>query len=287
MAPSKIVTHPGPAHKDDFLACSLLLHHHPVPIYRREPDEGDLADTSTFVVDVGGQHDPSLGNFDHHQFPADHPPVCALTLVLQHLEIYDDARKFCEWIEPAEHFDTRGPIATASWLGLTRQHLAQLNSPIDGAILRAFARLEVLHPGDPIWELMKLIGSDTLTYVRKLRGRLADIGHHSRWLDLPNGKLALFLPRIDPAPADPSLGIGRYIEDQPFSDRVIATIYPDRRGNGYALSRFNDCQLLDFTAIREERDVHFAHNRGFVAKTSATELPRLEELLLQALQLQV
>ena len=136
MSPHQIVTHPGPAHKDDFLACSLLLHHHQVPTYRREPNEGDLTDASTLVVDVGSRHEPGLGNFDHHQFPADHPPVCALTLVLQHLEIYEDARKFCEWLEPAEHFDTRGPVATAEWMGLSRQHLAQLNSPIDGAILR-------------------------------------------------------------------------------------------------------------------------------------------------------
>ena len=50
------------------------------------------------VVDVGGEHDPERGNFDHHQFPRDHDPVCALSLVLQDLGLYEDARNFCEWL---------------------------------------------------------------------------------------------------------------------------------------------------------------------------------------------
>ena len=38
----RVLTHPGSAHKDDFLACCVLLHHYPVPIERREPTEADL-----------------------------------------------------------------------------------------------------------------------------------------------------------------------------------------------------------------------------------------------------
>jgi len=280
--PSLIVTHPGAAHKDEFLACAFLLTQHALPIARREPTQSDLANTDTIVVDVGGSHDPALLNFDHHQFPADHPPICALSLVLQHLDFYDDARKFCDWLEPAEHFDTRGPIETAKWLGISRESLAKLNSPIDGTVLRAFAREEILHPGDLLWELMLNIGQDTLTYLSKLRGRLKDIEHHSQWLDLPEGQKALFIPRTDPPPSDPSLGIGRFIEGHEFVGQTVATLYPDRRGSGYALSRYNDSNKMDFTRITEESDVHFAHNRGFVAKTSATELPRLQELLLQS-----
>jgi hypothetical protein len=283
MSPSLIVTHPGAAHKDEFLACSLLLDQYSIPIARREPTQSDIANTDTIVVDVGGYHEPARLNFDHHQFPADHPPVCALSLVLQHLQLYDDARQFCDWLEPAEHFDTRGPIETAKWLGVSRETLAKLNSPIDGTVLRAFAREEILRPGDLLWELMRTIGLDTLTYLRKLRGRLKDIAHHGQWLDLPGDYKALFLPRTDPAPTHPSLGVGRFIEGHEFAGRTIATLYPDRRGQGYALSRFNDSQLLDFTRIGEEDDVHFAHNRGFVAKTSATAPGRLMELLRQSL----
>ena len=41
---NSIVTHPGGAHKDEFLACAVLLSKDSLPIYRREPTEVDLAD---------------------------------------------------------------------------------------------------------------------------------------------------------------------------------------------------------------------------------------------------
>ena len=121
MAFSRILTHPGGSHKDEFLACCLLLAENPVSIVRREPTADDLADLTTAVVDVGHEHAPERGNFDHHQFPKDHPPLCALSLVLQHLGIYEDARQFCDWLEPAEWFDTRGPNETAKWLGVAHR----------------------------------------------------------------------------------------------------------------------------------------------------------------------
>jgi hypothetical protein len=80
-------------------------------------------------------------------------------------------------------------------------------------------------------------------------------------------------------PDEPSAGIGRYLEGIGKNTRVAALIYPDRRGGGYGLSRHNDDPRYDFTLIEKQPDVHFAHARGFVAKTSASGLPRLKELL--------
>ncbi|MFP4542411.1 MAG: hypothetical protein ACLFR7_12355, partial [Opitutales bacterium] len=59
---------------------------------------------------------------------------------------------------------------------------------------------------------------------------------------------------------------------------------PDRRGEGYGLSRHNDDPRLDFTRVAAEPDVHFAHARGFVAKTSATIPERLRALVERALE---
>ena len=104
-----IITHPGGAHKDDFLACSVLLSNHSVSIFRRDPTEQELEDPEVAVVDIGHQHDPQLNNFDHHQLPRDHEPTCALSLVLQKFEIYEDTKEFCSWLETTEWFDCRGP----------------------------------------------------------------------------------------------------------------------------------------------------------------------------------
>jgi len=276
-----ILTHPGGAHKDELLACSLLAAVHRVPIVRREPTPDDLADVSTAVVDVGGEHTPERHNFDHHQFPADHPPVCALSLVLQHLGVYEDARQFCDWLEPAEWFDSRGPNATAKWLGVNRDTMNKLNSPVDVTVLRRFAKAKRLEPGEPLWEILSYIGQDLLDYLRELRARLDFIAQHAQIWNMDDHEV-FFLPRIEPLGDEPSAGIGRYLESIGKNESVVALIYPDRRGSGYGLSRHNDAPHYDFTRIEKEPDVHFAHARGFVAKASATERERVKELLAMA-----
>lgn len=282
-----ILTHPGGAHKDEFLACSLLLALHPVPIHRREPTPEDTSDPSICVVDVGHQHEPEQHNFDHHHFPKDHVPTCSLSLVLQHLGLYQDARQFCDWLEVAEWFDCRGPISTARWLGVERQIINQLNSPIDITLLRRFARTEKLEPGDPIWEVMRMIGEDLIDYLKSLRARLDFLKTHAEFwtLDFPDGPAkVLFLPRTDPLPDEPSQGLELFIESEGLARETIGLVYPDRRGPGYGLSRYEDNTRLDFTQIAAHPEVHFAHARGFVAKTSATTVPTLQTLILQAAQ---
>ena len=278
MLITRILTHPGGAHKDEFLACSLLVAVHGIEVVRREPTPEDLTDPATAVVDVGGEHDPERHNFDHHQFPADHPPACSLSLVLQHLGLYEDARRFCDWLEPAEWFDTRGPVTTAQWLGVDRDTLSKLNSPVDVTLLRRFAKASRLGPGDPVWEVMRYIGEDLLEYLRSLRERLDFIAAHAELWSVGNEEV-LFLPRTEPLPDEPSSGIGRYLDSIGKGAEVAALVYPDRRGSGYGLSRHNDDPRFDFTRIVAEPDVHFAHARGFVAKTSASGPERLRELL--------
>ncbi len=279
-----ILTHPGSAHKDDFLACCLLIARYALPVWRRDPEPADLDDPGILVVDVGGEHEPARGNFDHHQFPAEHEPVCSLSLVLQHLGLYEDARTFCEWLEPTEWFDSRGPFATADWLGIERSVVNRLNSPVDITLLRRFAQKRELEPGDPVWEVMRMVGEDLFMYLRTLRERLDYVAAHATVLEVVgegSRVKVLYMPRTDPMPDDPSSGLGRYIEQ--IGEKIDGLIYPDRRGAGFGLSRHDDSDRLDFTRIADEADVHFAHARGFVAKTSATDLARLTELVARAL----
>ncbi len=278
----KVITHPGSAHKDEFLACCLLLAENPVPIFRRDPVAADLEDAQTAVVDIGGEHDAERGNFDHHQFPREYVPTCSLSLVLMDMELYEDARKYCEWLEVAEWFDTRGPMETAAWLGVDRSLLAKLNSTIDLTLLRRFSGASELNPGDVLWEVMRWVGCDMVGYLRSLREKLAEIKKTSAVWEIghPAGAFrVLFLERSKTAADDASAGLGRYAAELPEGEEVVAMVYPDRRGGGYALSRYNDHPWLDFTRVEAEADVHFAHARGFVAKTSAVDEERLRELI--------
>ncbi len=280
---TKIITHPGGAHKDDFLACCLLLAQNPCCIERRNPAPEELADPEIAVVDIGHEHDAAKGNFDHHQFPRDHPPTCSLSLVLQHMELYEDAKAFCDWLEPAEWLDTRGAIETAKWLNISRDALAKLNSPIDVTLLRRFAAAKAHQPSEPLWEIMRWIGEDLVEYLTSLRERLDFIDrHHERWNIVSEVESfeVIFLPRTEPLPDDPSAGLGRFIMDQ--EPGIVGMIYPDGRGEGYGLKRHEDHPGLDFTLIESEPDVHFAHARGFIAKSSATDPDRLRELMRRA-----
>ncbi|MGJ8678177.1 MAG: MYG1 family protein [Akkermansiaceae bacterium] len=277
-----IITHPGGAHKDDFLACSLMAHVHGVPIERRDPTPENLMDTEVCVIDVGLEHDPEKNNFDHHQFPRDYTPTCALTLVLQHMGLYEDARLFCDWLEPAEWFDTRGPGKTAEWLGIERDVVSKLNSPIDMTMLRRFANAETLVPGEPVYELMKMIGEDLVSYLEGVREKINFVTQHvQRWEVVTEGESfsVLYMPRVEAGTEDVSGGLTRYIFMNKLEHEIVATVLPDSRGDGYGIARFNDYPRLDFTRVENEADVHFAHKSGFLCKTSATEPLRLKELL--------
>ena len=280
-----IITHPGGAHKDDFLACSVLLSNHPVSIFRRDPTEQELEDPEVAVVDIGHQHDPKLNNFDHHQLPRDHEPTCALSLVLQKLEIYEDTKEFCSWLETTEWFDCRGPHDTAEWLGVDREAMAKLNSPLDVTMFQAFAKQKEHHPGEPVWEVMKMMGTDLVQYVTGLRGRINQVAKIEEFWDLGQGEDMIkvaFVPRTEPEVEEASGGLAWRIKELGLEEEVVAMVYPDSRGVGYGMRRYDDNLALDFSQLSEQPDVHFTHNRGFIAKTSTTEVSRLKELLLLA-----
>src|SRR5688500_2642867 len=62
----QVATHPGNFHADDVFAIAVLeLVHGELEIVRtRDPERQAAADLR---VDVGGNHDPETGDFDHHQ----------------------------------------------------------------------------------------------------------------------------------------------------------------------------------------------------------------------------
>ena len=280
-----IITHPGGAHKDDFLACSVLLSNHPVSIFRRDPTEQELEDPEVAVVDIGHQHAPDLNNFDHHQLPRDHEPTCALSLVLQKFEIYEDTKEFCSWLETTEWFDCRGPHDTAEWLGVDREAMAKLNSPLDVTMFQAFAKQKEHHPGEPVWEVMKMMGTDLVQYVTGLRGRINQVAKIEEFWDLGQGEdmfKVAFVPRTEPEVEEASGGLAWRIKELGLEEEVVAMVYPDSRGGGYGMRRYDDNLALDFSQLSEQPDVHFTHNRGFIAKTSTPEVSRLKELVLLA-----
>lgn len=280
-----ILTHPGGAHKDDLLGVCVLIAKHGAPVVRAEPTPEQLADPEVAIVDIGGSHDPARLNFDHHHFPREHPPTCALSLVLDHLGLYEDAKHLCDWLEPAEWFDSRGPGKTAAWLGVPRQAISQLNSPIDMTLLRRFGARTELSAGDPLYEFMRLVGQDLLEYLRVARERIDFVDRHAQRWSLAHGDdiiEVVFMPRTEPAADEPSNSVKSYIRAHELQDTVCAIVYPDRRGEGYGIGRYEDHPKLDFSRVGDQPDVHFAHTSGFMCKTSTSDPERLRALIIAA-----
>jgi len=77
----KIITHDGIFHADDAMAVALLLEFvKDVRVLRtREVTKEDKNNPNIWIVDVGGEYDPALHNFDHHHDAA-LPSACHLVL---------------------------------------------------------------------------------------------------------------------------------------------------------------------------------------------------------------
>ncbi|EMI40362.1 hypothetical protein RRSWK_07155 [Rhodopirellula sp. SWK7] len=165
---------------------------------------------------------------------------------------------------------------------IPRATLGALNSPLDMTLLNRFASHTELNSDNPVYQVLCMVGEDIVNYLRTLRERLVYLKEHVQyWMIETDGEpiQALFLERSDTISEDPSFGVHAFIESEGKENEIQATVYPDRRGDGYGLSRYNDSQRLDFSQIESHEDVRFAHSRGFVAKVSTKVPMRLKELL--------
>jgi len=127
-----------------------------------------------------------------------------------------------------------------------------------------------------------MIGQDLVDYVTGLRARLNFVAQHAKVWTLgatDDTFKVLFMPRTEPMPDEASAGLDGHVIALGLEEEVLALIYPDSRGEGYGMRRFNDNQRMDFSPLEAEADVHFAHARGFIAKTSSADVGRLKALV--------
>lgn len=273
----KIITHPGSAHKDDFMAVSVLLATlGDAEVHRREPTPDDLADLKTYVVDVGMEHAPDRHNFDHHQDPT---LPCAFHLVMQHLGYHDAARLMFVWYPHMSMMDVRGPYQTAAHLGVDSSILFASSSPIDGYILSRFARVATLSRDDLLYQFMKLLGQDMIALIGRKMRRLERLKSEAKVVAV--GDYKAIASTIDESPKLAMELYLRYLDDE----RVVMSITPSVRGEGWELLRLGDHRSVDFRPLTDHPQIRFVHANGFLAKTrTRLPLPEVVALAHRALQ---
>lgn len=263
-----IVTHKGQAHRDEFLACCLLLaKDESQTIFRQDCTEADLNHPYTFVIDQGGQHEPELRNFDHHQMPRG-TVCCSIDLVLQHLGYEENTyREILPWAEFSSRLDSTGPNATALHYGMTPEAFQVTLSSVEAQMLHLFAKQARLVSEDPLHKIMCEIGKGLLSYLDKVVIRLKEL-RQSPLVALPDDWWLLDNTHI-PRDQEPSLGVAIHCKQlKTIEHKYVAVIVSqDDRGDGLSLFRPDDNGQVDFCQLEGDPDVVFVHKAGFIAKT--------------------
>ena len=272
----KIITHPGSAHKDDFMSVSILLATlGSADIFRREATSEDLADPNTYVVDVGMDYDLEKHNFDHHQ---DSTFPCAFHLVMRYLGYHDTAMVVFGWYAHMSMMDVRGPYKTAEHLGVDTSVLFASSSPIDGYILSCFSKVTALTQQDAFYGLMKDFGEDFIEMVGLKMKRLERLKKETQIL--PVKHLKAIVSRIED---NPKLSMELYLRALD-DEAVVMSITPSVRGAGWEMLRLADNMMVDFRSVVSDPEIRFVHVNGFIAKTrSMIPIEDVLELASQAI----
>jgi hypothetical protein len=121
---------------------------------------------------------------------------------------------------------------------------------------------------------MKAFGQDMIAMIDRKIKRLERLKSEAKVVQVKHLKAV-----ISDINNSPKLAIELYLK---FLDdeRIVMSITPSNRGDGWELLRLGDHRNVDFRGIAENPEVSFVHANGFLAKTR-TRLP-LEEVLVLA-----
>ena len=305
----KIITHGGKAHRDEVLACSvvLFLAGEDIPIERRDPTEEELADPDVWVIDVGMDHNASLHNFDHHQWTCDKEhgdPRCALSLVLEYFGYRDLWTSMYSWLPLTEILDVHGPKQASESLGMSVENFFKTNSPLEKGVLKWFEQIEdcnqwrVRDPGlcpsiDPetrprnfdegLFDFLREIGEGLVERPNEYEQRLTWLEQFAKIRQVP-GQEYYYIRVPHPCGAaldNPSLALDQFrCQHQEETGQVIVvSVSPDPRGPGCVLFRFDDDPRVDFCRLEGHPDVDFVHTNGFLATTPSRDKFILDRLV--------
>ena len=310
----KIITHAGKAHMDDFVSCAIAIVNatwcrmefgersdHPITlsaaiaetvqdtvIYRRNPTAEELEDKDILVLDVGGQYDPSKGNFDHHQLPKGSKDS-AMTLFAANIglpngsfddNVYkpgnpfpaDSLAEFMEtafpWFRTRAEVDSCGPFATAKAKGVEWKTVSSFLGPFEDMILGQFEEERV-----PMNRAMLIDQLATMIAEKFDAYRRVDSTVKREFPWWANDLVILDFTACDPKDAE---AVSDIITDRETGG---VAIFHDNRGPGLTLLRLRDDPHVDFTKVKDDPEVAFCHNGGFIVKTKSKDLDKAWRLI--------
>lgn len=260
----KIIVHPGAAHFDDVLAAALILanhEHEEFTIQRRRPDQNELDDPKTYIIDIGGEYNPQKLNFDHHH---DSSLPAAFVITARHFGL-ENLLENEPWWKFKSDRDTLGPSRTAKKYGLKR--LGPVSAPIEDFVIQKFSACTEISSEDLIYQLLKEFGQGLVNKVKFIKEQV------EYFKTCPLVKIKDKLTIISRSPQ--KIGIQEFRKT--MSEPADLLIYHDDRQEAWAVFRFNDFDdSIKLLNIKGHPQIRFVHANGFLAKTKK-RIP-LEEL---------
>lgn len=263
-----IITHPGRAHADEFLACSLLIYKYPeAQVLRRPPTPQEMEDSQTIIVDQGGAHDPSRSLFDHHQDPS---LPCAAVLVLEHLTRLsrEDLYDILPWLKVMSLGDCGGLKAVGAPYNLDPQGVLSLQvNPLGMLVLDLFSQQTEVNRADSVYHVMMYtLGRQVLRLVEDTVRR-REFLEETVEVKYVRGQPVVYLPTL--GLKDPQFQLTWWTRR--FCPKAIASVSESPRG-GICLFRVDDHPGVDFRPLAGKPGVLFVHNSGFLASVETPEL---------------
>lgn len=167
---TKIITHDGKGHQDDFLATCVCIHQLNAPAFRAKCLEEQLLDSDNWVLDQGNKFEPELHNFDHHQLKKE---ICSLTMVLDYF-YGENYREYLPQLRFIEILDSYGSKKAAEFAQTKLENFETISSPIASSIIRIFSKIdgEIV---DPFYSIMKEIGKDLCEKIEETQLLLMEL----------------------------------------------------------------------------------------------------------------
>ena len=281
----KAITHGGYAHRDDFISSCILFAHGVTSIERRDPTQKELEDKNILVFDVGSEYDVEKLNFDHHQFTGDKSPTCALSLILQYLDLYESFTECFDWMKQTEYIDVKGHFSFAKEIGCKGKDIQSLLSPIEYEILRLFGELNHIDNGMWIYKMMRNLGTSYVNKAKEFKEVYDYLGvsDEVKIISLDNelNIHVLFYPVS--FRWSPFIALDAHVKRLKAQGyNVVAFISKDVRSEGFRLGRINDSTHIDFNLIQNRDGIQFIHSNGFMAITKSLDFYQALECCIQA-----
>ncbi len=272
MKRTKIVTHYGKAHRDEFLACCVIFFHEyrrgsVCYVERRVVTQTDLASSNVWVVDTGNTYEPEKLNFDHHHLSTEQ---CSLDMVLRHIlgeHVYASYRAVSPWLKNTALQDNNGAKYAAEKLGMELNTYMSTLSPVEKFVLDKFAETMVVNSETYLASMMRDIGRMIVTAAEHMNDDLPAMINNTP-SPVEHRGVRLWDIRCLTSDDSTSLAVINQAAYARGVDLLISST--GRAGGGFGLYRQAWAKnKLDLSRIKDPEKIKFAHKNGYYAVTVA------------------